>query len=147
MNDCPFCSIVNGSEAANIVYDSERVLSFLSLRPTRTGECLIIPKKHVDQFINLDYDTASEIIQTSIRIGRKMMEEFQPMRVGIVVHGFGVAHAHMILLPQHDSNDITSGRFASIENGEVVFDHRNIPRAEPSVLDDQARLLRIEPEA
>ena len=147
MKECIFCAIVEGSEPASVVYESDRVLAFMTLQPTRSGECLLIPKEHVDHFTDVDEQSASEIMRAAIRIGRKIIEEFQPLRVGMLVHGFGVPHAHLILVPQHDPNDITSGRFASIEDGKVVFDLRNIPRPERAELDEHARRIRIEPEA
>ena len=147
MKRCVFCAIVEGSEPASAVYESDRVLAFMTLQPTRPGECLLIPKEHIDHFTDVDEQSASEIMRAAIRIGRKIMEEFQPLRVGMLVHGFGVSHAHLILVPQHDPNDITSGRFASIEDGKIVFDLRNIPQPERAELDEHACRLRIEPEA
>ena len=78
------------------------------------------------------------------RIGRKMLREFEGERVGMVVHGFGVLHAHLIVFPQHDISDITSGRFAKIEDGEIVIDHKQIPMLEREVLDEYAARLRID---
>jgi histidine triad (HIT) family protein len=147
VKNCKFCSIVDGEEPASIVYENNAVMAFMTIQPTRPGECLIIPKEHIDDFTDLDDDIASEIIVVANRIGRKIMEQFNPLRVGMIVHGFGVPHAHLILVPQHNFNDITSGRFASIEEGKIVFDLRNIPRMDRKELDKHAQMLRIESEA
>lgn len=144
MKPCIFCSIVEGSEPASVVFENEAILAFMTIQPARPGECLIIPKAHIDHFTDLDDETASQIMRAALRIGRKIREHFKPLRVGLVVHGFGVPHAHLVLVPQHDPSDITSARFASIEDGQIVFDLGNIPRPERPVLDEQARLLRID---
>jgi histidine triad (HIT) family protein len=144
MKDCVFCSIVAGSEPASVIYEDASIMALMTRQPTRPGECLIIPKAHIDHFTDLDDDTACRIMVGAQAIGRNIMQHFQPLRVGMVVHGFGVPHAHFILVPQHDPFDITSARFASIEDGEIVFDQRHIPWVERSVLDEHARLLRIQ---
>ena len=46
------------------------------------------------------------------------------------------------LVPQHDPYDITSGRFAMIEGGEVIFRHRIIREVLRSELDAQADRIR-----
>jgi histidine triad (HIT) family protein len=146
MDDCPFCSIVEGSEPASVVFEDRKIMAFMTIQPTRPGECLVVPKAHIDHFTDIDDETASRIMVVAQRIGRKLMKHFQPLRVGMLVHGFGVPHAHLILLPQHDPNDITSARFVSVDDGEVVFDLRNIPMVDRSILDEHARKLEIEPE-
>ena len=78
------------------------------------------------------------------RIGRKMLREFEGERIGMVVHGFGVPHAYLIVFPQHDISDITSGRFTKIEDGKIVYDHKQIPMLEREVLDEYAARLRID---
>ncbi len=147
MAECVFCSIVIGESPASIVYESEAVLGFMTLQPTRPGECLLIPKAHIDHFTDIPNEIASEIIIAANRIGRKLLNHFDPLRVGMVVHGFGVSHAHLILVPQHDFHDITSARFASIVGDEIVFNLKNIPKPDRKELDRQAALLRIDPDA
>lgn len=143
MKNCKFCSIVEGTEPASVVYEDESIMAFMSIQPTRPGECLVIPREHIDHFTDLSDDLASQMMIAALRIGRRVLEQFHPLRVGMVVHGFGVPHAHLIIVPQHDPNDITSARFASIEDGKIVFDLRSIPRPDRSVLDEHARMVNI----
>ena len=141
---CIFCQIVAGTSPASIVYQDERVMAFMAIRPTTPGECLVIPTTHVDHFTDLDDDTAQRIMVVGQRIGRRLMQVFKPLRVGMLVHGFGVPHAHFILVPQQGPHHLTSDRFASIENGQVVFSEHGIPPAERATLDEHARLLARE---
>lgn len=139
--DCIFCAIATGTALASVIYEDETVMAFMGLRPIHPGECMVIPKAHVDHFTDLDDELAQRIMVVAQRIGRRMREVFVPQRVGMVVHGFGVRHAHLLLIPQHQPTDITSGRFASIRNGEVVFGVEQVPLVDRSVLDEHARLL------
>lgn len=73
-----------------------------------------------------------------------MQSQFEGERIGMVIRGFGVPHAHLISFPQQDTTDITSGRFAKIEDGEIVYDHMQIPMLDREVLDEHAARLKID---
>ena len=138
---CVFCAIIEGTAPASIIYRDELVIAFMTIHPSSPGECTVIPLAHVDHFTDVEDKTAERIMLVAQHIGRRMREVFQPERVGMVVHGYGVAHAHLVLVPQHGPNDITSARFARIENGQVVFTVQHIATPERRVLDEHSRLL------
>jgi histidine triad (HIT) family protein len=138
---CVFCAIVAGTAPASIIYRDELVVAFMTIHPTAPGECTVIPLEHVDHFTDVEDATAERIMRVAQSIGRRMRMVFQPQRVGMVVHGYGVAHAHLIIVPQHGPYDITSGRFARIANGEVVFTTEHIQTPDRHVLDEHARSL------
>jgi histidine triad (HIT) family protein len=138
---CPFCEIVAGQGAASVVYQDDALMAFMTLRPFAPGECTVIPREHIDHFTDVADDLAQRIILVAQQIGRRMRIVFSPQRVGMVVHGYGVPHAHLILVPQHGPYDITSARYADIENGRIVFSMKNIPFASRETLDEHARLL------
>lgn len=138
---CIFCDIVAHREPASIIHEDEAMMAFMGIQPTAPGECLLIPKVHIDHFTDIPDALAQHIIAIAQQIGRTLRHEFTPARVGYLVHGYGVAHAHLVLVPQHGPFHLTSDRFARIENGVVVFDLSAIPMAERSVLDLQARVL------
>jgi histidine triad (HIT) family protein len=143
---CTFCDIVIRNEPASIIFEDDSILAFMSIQPSQPGECMVIPKRHIDHFTDVPDDLAAHLLVTAQRIGRKMMKVLSPKRVGMVVHGFGIPHAHLILVPQHKTDDITSGRFARLEGGNIVFDLKQITVANREELDRQATLLRIHDE-
>ena len=138
---CVFCQIVAKQAPASFVYDDEMIAAFMTLQPTAPGECLVIPKAHVDHFTDLSDDIAQRIMLVAQRIGRRMKEAFPCERVGYLVHGYGVAHAHFIIVPQQGPHHLTSDRFARIADGKIVFDLSRVPVAERATLDENARLL------
>ncbi|HUQ19267.1 MAG TPA: HIT family protein [Gemmatimonadaceae bacterium] len=141
MTTCVFCSIVARQEPASFVYEDDLVAAFMTLHPTAPGECLVIPKAHVDHFTDVPDEVAQHIMLIAQRIGCGMREVFPLERVGYLVHGFGVAHAHLVIVPQQGPNHITSDRLARVVDGKVVFDFSLLSRAERSVLDENARKL------
>jgi histidine triad (HIT) family protein len=138
---CVFCDIVRGLAPASVVYRDDVIMAFMNIRPIAPGECLVIPLKHVDHFTDVDDPTSERIIVLAQRIGRRVRKRFSPERVGMVVHGYGVPHAHLIVVPQHGPTDITSGRFVRIEGGQIVFRESHLPLSDRATLDAHARML------
>jgi histidine triad (HIT) family protein len=138
---CVFCEIVAGRAPASVIHQDDVLVAFMGIQPTAPGECLVIPKAHVDHFTDLPDEAAARILVAAQRIGRAMRTLFEPQRVGYLVHGYGVAHAHLIVVPQHGPHHLTSDRFARVEDGRVVFDLRDVPFADRATLDEQAHAL------
>ena len=67
----------------------------MGIRPARPGELMIIPKEHVDHFCDIPDD--AHILLVAQRLSRSIRRTLSPPRVGLVVHGFGVPHAHLIV--------------------------------------------------
>src|SRR5437867_4961945 len=51
---------------------------------------------------------------------------------------------HLCVVPLHHPDDITSGRYAYIEAGKIVFGMRSIPEVARATLDEHARLVKVE---
>jgi histidine triad (HIT) family protein len=138
---CIFCEIVAGRAPASFVYRDDAISAFMTLQPTAPGECLIIPNEHIDHFTDVPDSTAARIMMIAQQIGRRMRDVFPLERVGYLVHGYGVAHAHLIIVAQQGPYHLTSDRFARIADGRVVFDLSMIAVADRQALDEHAALL------
>lgn len=145
VNSCVFCQIVARQQPASFVYEDDLVAGFMTLQPTAPGECLVIPKEHVDHFTDVSDGVAERIMLVAQHLGRRMRDAFPLERVGYVVHGYGVAHAHFIIVPQQGPDHITCDRLARIVDGEIVFDVSNVPVADRALLDENARKLSEPP--
>ena len=138
---CVFCKIVAGEEPASVVYEDEGVLALMNIRPVRPGELLVIPKEHIDHFCDVPDGLACRILVEAQRLSRNIRERLKPERVGLVVHGFGVPHAHLVVVPQHGPDDIVSGRMAYLEDGQIKFGVKHLKEESRAELDRLARLL------
>jgi histidine triad (HIT) family protein len=138
---CIFCRIVAREAEASVLYEDESVMAFMNIRPVNEGEFLVIPKEHVDHFCDLSDEVSYRIIVEAQRLSRNLRERLMPERVGLVVHGYGVAHAHLVVVPQHGPDDITSAKLARVEGGRVKFGVGQIPETPRAELDRLARLL------
>ena len=140
--ECVFCGILAGTAPASFVHEDEKCVAFLTLHQVRDGEVVIISRSHIDHFTDVPDDIAAHIMRVAQRIGRALREGFDPDRIGYLVHGYGVAHAHFIVLPQHDALDLTSARFAGVKDGQVTFSLDHLPRPTREALNARAAEIR-----
>lgn len=143
MNDCIFCEIGARRLPASIVYEDDTVMCFMDIQPVNEGACMVIPKKHIDHFTDISDELASHILITAQKVGRKLLTELNPARIGYVVHGYGVAHAHLNIVPLNDDTDIASGKYALVVDGQVKFDHKMVAMIPRDELDRLASTLQI----
>lgn len=97
MVDCIFCKIVNKEVPAEIIYEDDKFIAFLDLRPLSPGHTLVIPKKHyrwVWQVPNV-----GEYFETAKKIARAMQKAFNQEMILSKVVGEEVEHAHVWLFP------------------------------------------------
>jgi histidine triad (HIT) family protein len=139
--DCIFCRIAAGEADSSRVYEDDEIVAFLTLRPTRPGELLVIPRGHIDHFTDVPEPLAGHMMKWAHRLGRVLRQELEPRRVGLVVSGFGVPHAHVVVLPLEEEQDITSARFAWVDSDLVRFDASRIDRWPRHELDRMAARL------
>ncbi len=140
---CVFCKIISGEFGAAKVYEDDEILAFLDIRPVNPGQILVIPKTHIDHFIDVPEELSQKIWQVGRRLGQKVMTELKPGRVGFVINGYGVPHAHLIVIPLVNIGDITSARAAAIEDGQIVFKDENLPLPSQAELAEMATKLSV----
>ena len=47
ISKCVFCEIVSGREPASKIYEDDRILAFMNIRPVNMGEFMVIPKEQL----------------------------------------------------------------------------------------------------
>lgn len=115
MASCGFCSIADGSAPAIVVYQDAEVVGFMDKNPINPGHVLIIPKVHHEHLQHLPEACYRRVWTVAKRIAQALEAEYAPPKVGLVVAGLDVRHAHVHVVPLHEYHDITSRRY--IEGG------------------------------
>ncbi|MFA5737075.1 MAG: HIT family protein [Candidatus Paceibacterota bacterium] len=59
--DCLFCKIVSGKIPAYKIYEDDKFIAFLDIKPINFGHTLVIPKKHYRNLFDLPHDLTVEI--------------------------------------------------------------------------------------
>lgn len=143
MTDCVFCKIANHTEPAWIVYEDDTVIAFLDRRQIRPGHTMVIPKQHIDHFADVPDDLAAHIAIVGNKIARQMYKTLAPQRVGVVVSGYGVAHAHYHVIPLYHPHDITSQQYAFLEDGQIAYGMAHLPVRTPDENETTLALIKL----
>lgn len=132
--DCIFCQLVVGEKSTNKVYEDDYAFAFMDMHPIQPGHVLVIPKKHVPDFYKLDNNTYTELFLAVKKISQAVNGTEHPKKVGLIVAGFDVPHAHIHVVPMHEYHDITSkalleGNHANPSNDELAIKAEKIIQA------------------
>jgi histidine triad (HIT) family protein len=102
--ECPFCKIVKGELNAYKVYEDEKFLAFLSIRPVTDGHVLVIPKEHIRWV--WDVPNIDEYYKVVRKIAQALRKAFNTEQILSYVLGDEVPHAHVWLLPKLESDSL-----------------------------------------
>ena len=64
MSGCLFCGIVAGKVEASCVYEDDRTVAFMDIRPVNTGHTLVVPRRHATHLVDLNPDGGSAVFRT-----------------------------------------------------------------------------------
>lgn len=106
IDNCLFCNIVAGKQSAHKVYEDDEILAFLDVEPVNPGHTLVIPKQHVEVFWQLDEPTYTHLMQVVRKLSERVQSVIKPERVGLLIAGFDVPHAHVHIVPMHEYDDL-----------------------------------------
>src|ERR1700682_3461571 len=103
--DCIFCKIVKGEIPSDKIYEDDAVLAFMDIRPVSRGHALVIPKKHTNDIMETDNDTAAELIHKSKQIADAIVKAVNADGFTISTNngeaaGQTVFHVHFHVIPR-----------------------------------------------
>ena len=98
---CIFCDIIAGKIPAKKVYEDDEFFGFLDISPLTIGHTLVVPKKHVENFWELDDKTAADLFVRVKQVSAKLMKKLGAERVMLAVLGVDVPHVHIHLVPRY----------------------------------------------
>jgi histidine triad (HIT) family protein len=102
---CLFCQIVAGEIPARRVYEDEKTLAFLDIRPVHPGHMLVIPKNHFNNLEEVEEDDLRAVILTVKKMGRLLKEKLGYEGYNVSVNNDPIAnqeipHLHFHLIPR-----------------------------------------------
>lgn len=99
MNDSIFTKIIKGEIPCHKIYEDDHTFAFLDIHPSQPGHTLVIPKLQVDDIWDLPTDEYHALWASAQKIATHIHPIMGTARVGVMVVGFGVPHAHIHLVP------------------------------------------------
>ena len=98
MEDCVFCKIVKGEIPSYKVYEDEKFIAFLDIKPRNPGHTLVIPKEHFRWVWDVPY--LGEYFEVVGKIANAIRKAMNTQWVVALVIGEEVPHAHIWLIPR-----------------------------------------------
>lgn len=98
-----FQKIIAGEIPSHKIYEDARTIAILDINPLADGHTLVIPKVAVDKIYDLADDDFTNLWLVAKKIARHY-EEILHTRIGFVVEGVDVPHAHIHLVPLYDAD-------------------------------------------
>jgi histidine triad (HIT) family protein len=109
-----FTKIINREVPAEIVWEDDDLIAFMDQFPFKKGHLLLISKIEVDKLYELPEDIYSKLFVRAKEICLKLEKAYtenhldmEIKRIGLVVEGFGVPHAHLHFLPISKAREIS----------------------------------------
>jgi len=119
-NKCVFCEIVEGSIPANIFWQDEEFIAFLSIDPNTEGFTCVIPRQHYgSDVMKMPDDMLQKFIIAAKKVSAILENYFEDVgRVGVIMEGTGIDHAHIKLAPMHGTGYMKTGEWRQVLSGK-----------------------------
>ncbi|WP_072687040.1 HIT family protein [Rhodococcus marinonascens] len=104
--NCIFCEIAGRRSDASIVYEGDRVMAFMDIRPWTSGHLLVVPTRHATGLADLDPADGAAVfavgqrIATALRNGPMRTEGVNLFLADGVAAGQEVFHVHLHVVPR-----------------------------------------------
>ncbi len=108
---CIFCKIINGEIPSYKVYEDTDFLAFLDISQAEIGHTLVVPKKHFDNFLEMDDKTAEKLIVLVKKLALKIKKATNASGINILNNngaaaGQSVNHVHFHIIPRYENDDL-----------------------------------------
>jgi len=101
-----FTKIVRGDIPCYKVAETDKFLAFLDINPLAKGHTLVIPKKEVDYYFDLDDNLITGLTLFSKKVAKAIKKVIPCERIGVTVIGLEVPHVHVHLIPINSIYDM-----------------------------------------
>ena len=122
-----FSRIIEGELPGTFVWRDSKVVAFMSINPLARGHVLVVPVAEIDHWIDAEPDLSERLFEVARAIGVAQFAAFDCERVGVVVAGYEVPHAHVHVVPTNSMSQL------SFANAATSFDPADLEAAAESI--------------
>ena len=94
-----FTRIRQGELPGHLLWNDGTCFAILTIKPIREGHLLVIPHQEVDHWDDMDEALTQHVFTVSRLLSRTMRSLFPCEKVGMMIAGLEVRHAHIHLVP------------------------------------------------
>jgi histidine triad (HIT) family protein len=108
-----FSRIIAGELPGTFVWRDERCVAFLSINPLAHGHTLVLPIEEIDHWVDAPADLVAHLFEVSRQIGVAQQRAFGCARVGLIIAGYEVPHAHIHVVPTTSMDQLSFANAAT----------------------------------
>ena len=101
-----FTKIIQGEIPSYKVAETGLFYAFLDINPLAKGHTLVVPKNEVDYIFDVDDALYKELFGFAKKVGLAIEGVINCKRIGMIVFGLDVPHAHIHLIPINKSSEM-----------------------------------------
>ena len=123
---CFGCHLANGKEDVHAVFEDEYVCCILDHSPYNEGHVLILPKRHLQYFDEMDDNTANSVFKAAKILSKVTKELFNPDGITVCQNGVvfdDLTHFHMHVVPRYKGQNFS---YFYLEDEEVFIEEKSI---------------------
>lgn len=115
-----FMRIIQGEVPCHKILEDDQYLAFLDIRPINPGHTLVIPKKEVDYLFDINDELLSGLFIFAKKVAKMIRKAVPCKKVGVMVAGIEVPHAHIHLVPIFEVTDLNFAKAKVTVNEELI---------------------------
>lgn len=135
MEESIFTKIIHGDIPCHKVYEDDKTIAFMDIRPLLPWHVLVVPKLQIDHIDDLPNDDYTALLLTAKKVATKVKQVSGKKRAIIQVLGFDVPHAHIHIIPADSADEFTA---AVARTKEIA-----LQELDSEILKMQAKRLRF----
>lgn len=125
VEDCLFCRIIKGDIPCEKVYEDEHIFAFLDIAPCFEGHCLVVPKVHSSNMLEMDSRLAGHLFDAMKRIAPAIMKATHGTGFNVIQNNFASAgqtvfHAHWHIIPRVEGDNFVLWEPCTYKNKESM---------------------------
>jgi histidine triad (HIT) family protein len=108
-----FTRSISGEIPGTFVHRDERCAAFMSINPLARGHVLVVPIEEVDHWIDASAELNAHLFAVAHRIGLAQRTALGCERVGLIIAGYEVPHAHVHVIPTNSMHELSFANAAA----------------------------------
>lgn len=101
-----FTRIITGEIPSHKIWEDEQFFAFLDINPIQPGMTLLVPKQEISDGFEMNEETYTAWMLAAKKLVPAIKAAAGSERVGLVIEGLEVPHAHIKLIPISNPGDL-----------------------------------------
>jgi histidine triad (HIT) family protein len=115
-----FTRIIQGEIPCHRIWEDDQYFAFLDIHPIQPGMTLVIPKQEVPHVFDMDDASYAGLLLAAKHLVPAIQNATGCLRVGLVIEGLEVPHAHAKLIPINAPSDLAQSNAKEATQEELA---------------------------